>query len=193
MRVVTRSGSSWAMGLVLLACASSRHERVAEPTAAVLPAFAEPASTPADTSSWLTSEEASALRPSVELVPDACVGLHHEVPSIHACAQEGGRFRSDRVDSDLIRLTRLSDGARIWIHIRMETLIIQADDGAFTRAFHMYSQFGDDYTEPSCTVRRGHPILGSSVTSLASERADLLRPGLVEAFFSGEPLPAAEQ
>lgn len=94
-----------------------------------------------------------------------------------------GRFRVDMIEADLARVTRLSDGARLWLWISTEALVVQADDGAFWAS--------QPELTPSHTVRRGRSILDAPVRALEEERAALFRPTLIRAFFAGEPLPAA--
>lgn len=94
-----------------------------------------------------------------------------------------GRFRLDTGDLTLLRLTRLRDGARLWVRALNRGAIVQADDGAWT---------AHNADPMACSVRWGRSLLRSPVTALDAHRAALLRPTLVEDFFSDRPLPAAD-
>lgn len=95
----------------------------------------------------------------------------------------GGRFRLDGIDLSVVRITRLRDGARIWVRQSRSGLMAQADDGAYcTNVNEVHTSY---------SVRWGPSLLDAPVTTLAAQRASLERPTLVADFFSDRPLPAA--
>lgn len=88
-----------------------------------------------------------------------------------------GRFRVDRVEPDLARITRLSDGAHLWARLFDDsTLLAQRDDGTYFLA--------DRSLESHFVVRQGTSLL-TSPTSPLTTRADLYRETLVADFFAG--------
>lgn len=93
------------------------------------------------------------------------------------------RYRVDRLEPDHARITRLSDGARLWIRVLDDVVFAQADDGAFAAG---------DLSSEGWSVRWGRDLLGAPVTALAPVRAQLERPSLVADFFAGNALPAAD-
>jgi hypothetical protein len=95
-----------------------------------------------------------------------------------------GRFRLDGVDLDVLRVTRLRDGARIWVRLINAGVFVQADDGAWSNT--------DAQAPSGCAIRWGRDLEGSPVTPLATHRAALERPTLVADFFSDRALPAAD-
>lgn len=100
------------------------------------------------------------------------------------------RFQAERVEDDYIRLTRLEDGVCLWVRVIMSNLFVQADDGAFQAFIHSMAPLPWDHVYmPRITVRQGASTLEAPVDSLTSVRDRYWREGLVEAFFSGQPLP----
>ncbi len=88
-----------------------------------------------------------------------------------------GRFRIDRVEPDLARITRLADGAHLWARLFGDfTLLAQRDDGTYFLA--------DRSLEPHFVVRQGTSLLTSPTAPLTT-RADLYRATLVADFFAG--------
>jgi hypothetical protein len=88
-----------------------------------------------------------------------------------------GRFRVDRVEPDLVRITRLLDGAHLWARVFDDfTLLAQRDDGTYF--------LSDRALEADIVVRLGPSLLEAATVPLTS-RADLFRPTLVEDFFAG--------
>jgi hypothetical protein len=96
----------------------------------------------------------------------------------------GGRFRLDRLEPDLVRVTRLSDGARLWVRIVHGAALAQTDDGAFwtteTASLEGYA------------LRWGRSLIDAPVTELARHREAFYRASLVGDFFAGRPLPPAD-
>lgn len=95
-----------------------------------------------------------------------------------------GRFRIDRLEPDLTRITRTSDGTRLWVRVTDEGIFAQADDGAFEAP----SALHDD----AWSLRWGRSLLDAPVTPLATHRDAFYRPTVVADFFSDRPLPAAD-
>lgn len=95
------------------------------------------------------------------------------------------RFRIDRLEPDLVRVTRLADGARLWMRLSdADVIVAQADDGAFSASGEVdLSRY---------TVRWGRDLLGAPVEPLAPLRARFERPTLITEFFAGRPLPTSE-
>lgn len=88
-----------------------------------------------------------------------------------------GRFRVDRVEPDLARITRLADGAHLWARLFDDfTLLAQRDDGTYFLA--------DRALERQLVVRLGPSLLESQTAPLGS-RPELFRATLVEDFFAG--------
>lgn len=100
-------------------------------------------------------------------------------PSTHF----GPRHRIDRLEPDHLRVTRLSDGARLWIRVLGDVVFAQADDGAFA---------AEGLSSEGWSVRWGHDLSSAPVSALAPVRAQLERPSLVTDFFAGNALPAAD-
>jgi hypothetical protein len=95
-----------------------------------------------------------------------------------------GRFRLDRLEPDLVRLTRLADGARLWVRIVYGAVLAQADDGAF---WVPEAASLDGYA-----LRWGRSLLDAPTTELAPHREAFYRPSLVSDFFAARPLPTAD-
>lgn len=94
------------------------------------------------------------------------------------------RYRVDRLEPDLTRITRLSDGARLWVRVFDGGVLAQADDGAFVMP--------DPLESAGFALRWGRSLLAAPLTELGPHRAAFSRPSLVEDFFAGRPLPAAD-
>jgi hypothetical protein len=95
-----------------------------------------------------------------------------------------GRFRLDRLEPDLVRLTRLTDGARLWVRVIDGAVFAQADDGAFW--------LPDAESLEGFAVRWGRSLLDAPVTGLAPYREAFYRGSLIGDFFTGRPLPTAD-
>jgi len=98
-----------------------------------------------------------------------------------------GCVRADLIEPDLLRLTRVTDGARIWLRALRGSptaLLAQADDGAFEQV--------PETSLRGLSVRFGRSILEAPLDDLEGHRAALERSGLVAAFFAGRPLPGAQ-
>ncbi|UJR84973.1 hypothetical protein [Sandaracinus amylolyticus] len=86
-----------------------------------------------------------------------------------------GAFRIDRLEADLVRVTRLRDGARLWTRIVDGALFAQLDDGTyFLSNRDLASRFA---------VREGALTTGA-VTPLAPRAAQLFRETLIAEFFA---------
>ena len=91
-------------------------------------------------------------------------------------------LRIDRLEPDYLRLTRLSDGARIWVRVYGSNVFAQGDDGAYQFAGPIEGH----------ALRWGRSILDAPISPLVPHRAAFERSTLVADFFSGRPLPAAD-
>jgi len=132
-----------------------------------------------------------ALRCGAVDVARACVGLE---ALVGARARAGwrpgppfqivprGELRAEHITMDLARVVRLSDGAALWLSVVEGAVLAQADDGSFA--------FSSPEALEGYAVRRGRSILTAPVEPLAAHRDRLRREGLVEALFSGAPLPS---
>lgn len=96
----------------------------------------------------------------------------------------GATYRVDRLEPDLVRITRLSDGVRLWVRVYSDGVFAQADDGAFVAP--------DALSAAQFALRWGRSLLSAPVTPLAPRREAFLRPTLIADFFAGRPLPAAD-
>ena len=129
------------------------------------------------------------LRCGEEELALACTDVA-ELERIENPYEEGGdpstfysrRYRMDRLEPDLLRITRLSDGARLWVRLAQGGLFAQADDGACV--------LPEGEAEADWAVRWGRSLLEAPVTPLG--RAAFERPTLIADFFAGRPLPAAD-
>ena len=151
------------------------------------PAVAPDASTPRCTC------EGAALVCGAQRIDAACapvdgnVALHRGGPTPADVAQlisDDGRFRVDAVAHDLLRVTRLSDGARLWVRMLGRGALVSADDGAFV--------VSENVAHFAFSIRAGRSILDAPMFSLAQHRAALERPTLLSDFFADRALPAAE-
>ena len=88
-----------------------------------------------------------------------------------------GRFRIDRLEPDHARITRLRDGARLWVRIVDDALLAQTDDG------HYFTT--DRAIEARFFVREGRDLRSASVVPLASV-ANRFDAELVQRFFATE-------
>ena len=137
--------------------------------------------------------EGEALRCGAVQTPGACAsvealehmsrgdagGAHR--PTLYA---PHGTLRTDRLEPDLLRVTRLSDGARLWVRLTSGGVFAQADDGAFTMP---------ETEDPSgLAIRWGRSLLDAPITPLAPHREAFYRPTLIADFFAGRPLPSAD-
>lgn len=99
-----------------------------------------------------------------------------------------GHYRTDRLEPDYIRITRLADGARLWVRVfevdHHPAALAQADDGAW--------QLAGEVPLELISVRWGRSLLDAPVTPLLPHRAAFERPTLVADFFGGRPLPTAD-
>lgn len=86
-----------------------------------------------------------------------------------------GRFRIDRIEADHGRITRLSDGARLWVRVFGDVLLAQSDDG------HYF--LSDRSLEDRIAVREGVDLLGAPMVPLASRAGTHFDPELVARFF----------
>jgi hypothetical protein len=88
-----------------------------------------------------------------------------------------GRFRVDRVEPDVARITRLADGAHLWARLFDDsTLLAQRDDGTYFLA--------DRALESQLVLRLGPSLLEAQTVPL-ERRPELFRATLVEDFFAG--------
>lgn len=94
------------------------------------------------------------------------------------------RYRVDRLEPDLTRVTRLSDGARLWLRTFDAGVLAQADDGAFVAP--------EGLSLAGFSLRWGRSLLDAPVTELVPYVEQLRRPTLIEDFFAGRPLPSAD-
>ncbi|WP_157070354.1 hypothetical protein [Sandaracinus amylolyticus] len=91
-----------------------------------------------------------------------------------------GAFRIDRLEADLVRITRLRDGARLWARIVDGALFAQLDDGSyFLSNRDLAARFA---------LREG-PLTTGAVTPLGPRATQLFRETLIAEFFA----PAASQ
>lgn len=88
-----------------------------------------------------------------------------------------GRFRIDRLEPDHARITRLRDGARLWVRVVDDALLAQADDG------HYFTT--DRAIEARFFVREGRDLRSAPVVPLASV-ASRFDAELVQRFFATE-------
>ncbi|MCB9632736.1 MAG: hypothetical protein H6721_11440 [Sandaracinus sp.] len=88
-----------------------------------------------------------------------------------------GRFRIDRLEPDHARITRLLDGARLWVRIVDDALLAQTDDG------HYFTT--DRAIEAHFFVREGRDLRSAPVVPLASV-ATRFDAELVSRFFATE-------
>lgn len=100
-----------------------------------------------------------------------------------------GRWRIDRLEPDLTRITRTSDGARIWLRVLDDGItepgvLAQADDGAYQATTALVLE--------AWALRWGRSVLDAPVTPLASHERAFERPTLVVDFFAGRALPTAD-
>lgn len=163
-------------------------------SAAGVEAIAESEAPPRSSPSGCRCEDAS-LRCGDEVITGACAHVadlervHGGDDGVETRSTEhspGGviRFRVDRLEPDLTRLTRLSDGARLWVRVFDEGVLAQADDGAFVAPTGL--------SLDGFALRWGRSLLDAPVTPLAPHEEQFLRPTLIEDFFAGRPLPAAD-
>jgi hypothetical protein len=135
-------------------------------------------------------EEAS-LRCGDELVASACTDVA-ELERISDPYREdrdpssvySRELRVDRLEPDYVRITRLSDGARLWVRILGDGVFAQADDGAFV--------LPEGESDAGWALRWGRSLLESLVTPLSASRAAFERPTLLTDFFAGRALPTAD-
>lgn len=127
-------------------------------------------------------------------VEDACMTVRDLAPlwrgerpnrrPVTTLTTPDGRFRLDGADLDILRVTRLRDGARIWVRGVNDGVLAQADDGAW-----MSTREGLSH---ACVIRWGTSLETSPITRLDAHGAALERPTLVADFFSDRPLPTAD-
>lgn len=122
-------------------------------------------------------------------VPDGCA----EVPELDRIRDEyaetatgqrtreslftaDGRFRIDRLEADLARVTRLTDGARLWVRMFDDALFAQVDDGGYF--------VSDRALVERMAIRDGRGLLTDPIAPLAPRADALYREGLVREFFA---------
>jgi hypothetical protein len=113
---------------------------------------------------------------------DACT----EVPELDYVAGGGttqstlyspdGTLRIDRLEVDLVRVTRLRDGARLWVRVLGNALLAQLDDGTYF--------LSDRSIEPGLALRDGGSLAAGPIVPLATRAEALYRPTLVAEFFA---------
>lgn len=89
---------------------------------------------------------------------------------------DDGRFRIDRLEADHVRVTRLRDGARLWIRLFGGALFAQTDDGGYFAS--------DRALVDRMAIRDGRSLLDAPVAPLAPRADALFRPDLVRAHFA---------
>ena len=87
-----------------------------------------------------------------------------------------GRFRIDRLEADHVRVTRLRDGARLWVRMYGDALFAQADDGSYF--------LSDRALVDRMSIRDGRSLLEAPVTPLAPRADALYRERLIADFFA---------
>jgi hypothetical protein len=88
-----------------------------------------------------------------------------------------GAYRLDRVEADHGRVTRLRDGARLWVRVFGTVLFAQTDDG------HYF--LSDRALVDRLSLRDGAPITSAPLVPLAT-RAALYDEHLIESFFAAQ-------
>lgn len=87
-----------------------------------------------------------------------------------------GRFRIDRLEADHVRVTRLRDGARLWVRMFGDALFAQLDDGAFF--------VSERALVDRMAIRDGRSLLDAPVAPLAPRAGALFRERLIAEFFA---------
>lgn len=127
-------------------------------------------------------EAAALVCPGGARIEDACT----EVPELDYVAGSSttrstlyspdGALRIDRLEVDLVRVTRLRDGARLWVRILGNALLAQLDDGTYF--------LSDRSLEPMLALRDGGSLAAGPLAPLTTRADALYRPTLVAEFFS---------
>lgn len=93
-----------------------------------------------------------------------------------------GRFRIDRLEADYARITRLSDGARVWLRVLGTALLAQTDDGHFF--------LSDPALSDALDLREGRALTSAPVVALGSRAAALRSEHLIEELFAAPAVAA---